>query len=303
MTQVFEEIQTMVNDQMTAPPPAPAPVQPINLFANFAAQQQAQPAPASAAPKPPKVAAPEPFDGTIERTERFISACELYFMPGQYTNRQKITFALSYMSDGRAELWACQYLKKVNDTTDWDDFTKDLRESFGDANPSATARHKIRQLYQGSRPVDEYIVDFEQWEALTEYNDKALSDEFKRGLHHALLRQIFSLPSVPSTLAEWKKWSCQFYRQYQELKVQTREGDRKDKGGKTKEKKKGHTKGQPSLAAVGGSSSTFGQQTSTPAPIEIKKEADARSVSGRKCFVCGSTEHFAKWHQKGKGKA
>jgi hypothetical protein len=61
-----------------------------------------------------KIAVPDTFDGASDRTKHFLHQCEVYFLgtPG-LTAQQCVTFALSYMSKGRALSWAEQMLEVV----------------------------------------------------------------------------------------------------------------------------------------------------------------------------------------------
>ncbi len=50
-------------------------------------------------------------------------------------------------------------------------------------------RH-LRELKQGKRPVEDYIIDFKSWAQLTNFNEIALIAQFKGGLNAPLGMKI-----------------------------------------------------------------------------------------------------------------
>jgi hypothetical protein len=62
-------------------------------------------------PKPPKVAAPNPFNGNCETLDDFLlTQCRLYLTRRQddYPDDIKILFVLSYMKEGTAAPWTTE---------------------------------------------------------------------------------------------------------------------------------------------------------------------------------------------------
>jgi hypothetical protein len=194
-------LQDQLDVQAVAAPPAPAPV------------------PAHAPEI--KIAVLDVFDGASDRTEHFLHQCEVYFLgtPG-LTAQQRITFMLSYMSKGRALSWAERTLEAVahpDHVTDWGFFKEGVRRSFSDSDRVATARLKIKEIKQGRESVDDYIVQFEEHEGFTGFDDAALVEIFKEGLSTGILSHCYGLEAVPSTLPTWKEKSRLFYHNYVEL--------------------------------------------------------------------------------------
>jgi hypothetical protein len=55
--------------------------------------------------------------------------------------------------------------------------------------------------------LNDYILDFEEQEDSTGYNDQALITLFVTGLSPQSIRQIHSMTPMPANLAEWKQLS------------------------------------------------------------------------------------------------
>ncbi len=49
--------------------------------------------------------------------------------------------------------------------------------------------------------------------------DVALGEAFKRGFELLSLQRIYALPTMPTTLVEWKEWSRKLDRQYREAQI------------------------------------------------------------------------------------
>jgi hypothetical protein len=179
--------------------------------------------PGPAAPTAPiiKVAKPEEFNGTVMKLEQFILVCELYLTTQAFTNDVKVLFTLSYIKKGNVEPWAQMKAAALTaagwHTADWDIFKNELKAAFGDMDEGATARLEIAKLKQGKGTVDEFNVKFSMYEIRSALGDVALIDLYKKALNQAILTKIYSLPTMPANLTEWKTRASQFDRQYCEL--------------------------------------------------------------------------------------
>lgn len=165
---------------------------------------------------------PETFDGTVSKSQAFLSQLALYFLAKSHemrNDKDKIIFALSYMKGGTAGPWAelkVQDLTPATASPTWDAFVVEFKAVFGDSDPAGTARHKMDQLRQGSLSADEYVAAFRELKKDTGYNDTALIDRFEKGLNSSLVDKIYSLPAMPTDLAGWIEWSTKLDRQWRQ---------------------------------------------------------------------------------------
>jgi Retrotransposon gag protein len=172
---------------------------------------------AHTAPDPPppipalptiKVAKPDEFDDTPGNVEKFLHQCNLFLATNLYNDKQKVVFGLSYMKKGNALPWAeckMEYLTSIHFLGySWAQFQIDVHDSFGDTDRAATAHMKIEDIKQRTT-VNEYIVWFKEYAALTGYNDAAKIDCLKSGLNSRILTKIYSSIPMPTTYKEWKE--------------------------------------------------------------------------------------------------
>jgi hypothetical protein len=52
-----------------------------------------------------------------------------------------------------------------------------------------------------------YIMNFEEYEFKTGYDDTALMEIFKDGMNVPLLKKIYGLQVMPTNLKGWKQWA------------------------------------------------------------------------------------------------
>jgi len=178
------------------------------------------------APKGPslKVAAPSDFDGTMSKTDDFLSQLQLFIHGKRIQDAQdRIVLALSYMKGGVAGPWAKSKVKSLDNTQQtWEDFVAEVRKTFGDPDPASTARHKLSTLKQGTHTADEYVASFREFQEMTGYNDAALVEQFKKGLKVDLFDQIFKLPQMPTDLKGWMDWAVKLDRQWRKAEQERR---------------------------------------------------------------------------------
>ncbi|TFY78863.1 hypothetical protein EWM64_g5149 [Hericium alpestre] len=75
---------------------------------------------------------------------------------------------------------------------------------FSPLDDSKDASHAIQTLQMGTRPVVDYITEFESYAPCTGYKDIALIDWFLHGLNNALQDDCQHSYLMPTMLAEWK---------------------------------------------------------------------------------------------------
>jgi hypothetical protein len=261
-----------------------------------------------------KVAKPDEFHGDPKDVDKFLYQCNLYLQLEPYTDRQKIAFAMSYMKSGSALRWAEMMMKAMQTQPlyTWRNFQTNLSKAFSDTDRHATARLEIDNVKQGSNSVDEYNIRFTEVAMLTEYDELALIEKYKRGLKEAILSKMYSLPTMPTRLNEWKQRASLFDRQYREFQQYHHSKPASSSSSSSKQKSK-RPAGSSSTATVSKPATTTLSPTPTatrstpaprtsatpaPAPCPVKQEtvdpvlAEQRKQAGL-CILCGEAGHWA----------
>lgn len=242
-----------------------------------------------------KVSKPEVYSGKPEDTEKFLHQCDLFFTTLNYSDKEKITFALSYMKEGKALSFAQVFHEDWQSQTPpyggtWTEFKQtSIRNMFGDSDRAATARLHIQDVKMGKGTAEEYIVSFQEHEILSKFGDVALVEAFKRGLNSSLLQRIYALPTMPTTLVEWKEWSRKLDRQYREAQIFQKATRPAPANNSNSSRPAAKAQNVPS------SSSSPASATTSRSPVKQEPKTDASLSIKRKgeCHICGSPDHWA----------
>jgi Retrotransposon gag protein len=120
-------------------------------------------------------------------------------------------FALFYIKGGKAQYWRNEAINKIvaghKPFKNFCDFLAKLEAQFGDPNPDATAKGKLKVMHQGAKMVDEFILEFKSEASHSNLGDVALIKYLKAGLNQSLFKSIYRLPHMPETLQEWYEWA------------------------------------------------------------------------------------------------
>ena len=256
----------------------------------------------SSKPKLPPIATPDAFDGSSDKAQSFLNSVNLYIQAREVefsTELSKVHFAISYMKEGKAKLWVDNLLNKEDSIADlfptWRRFVIDFKKQFFDTLQSETARRLIKQTYQGSGTVKDYVIAFEKHELLTGYEEISLIEAFENGLNADLLKDLYRLANPPSNLEQYKESAKQLDEQ--RLKAEARLAARglhsKKPYTPSTDKTKSVTPSQPSTSkpaveqVKSGTGIVFG---GSGQPMDL----DA-ARSQRLCFNCGKRGHIAKF--------
>ncbi|KAF8696571.1 hypothetical protein AX14_001508 [Amanita brunnescens Koide BX004] len=93
--------------------------------------------------------------------------------------------------------------------TTWVECHKEMRQYFLTTKTCAEAVKKLRELRQGDKTIEEFIIEFKGWAQLAGFDRIALIDQFKRGININLGRRIIELGMLgdgtdPTHLQKWR---------------------------------------------------------------------------------------------------
>jgi Retrotransposon gag protein len=146
----------------------------------------------------PKYAPPQLFDGMQDSTKLFIGCVVLYISgqhPEYHMAESKIRFALSYIKGGKAQFWTNEAINEIvaghKPFKNFHDFLAKLEAQFGDPDPDAMAKGKLKVMHQGMKTVDEFILEFKLEASYSNLGDVALIEYLKAGLNQFLFKSIY----------------------------------------------------------------------------------------------------------------
>ena len=178
----------------------------------------------------------------------------------------------------------------------WNEFAEETRQYFLTTKTRAEAVKKLRELKQGDKTIEEFIIEFKGWAQLAGFDRIALIDQFKRGININLGRRIIELgaPGDGTDPTHLQRW----YDQATELERQKRDSDQyygKRESFQQKKKKWNEAKKKTEAS------------TSTEKPkagiISVKvKDENVMDVDTTKtmtrpppiCYSCGKKGHIAR---------
>ena len=71
---------------------------------------------------------------------------------------------LAHLRRGVVRIYAQKKLDKLNkdnDTQDWDDFIREIKNIFSNKSKAADAKYKIKTFKQGKQNTADFIIEFE----------------------------------------------------------------------------------------------------------------------------------------------
>jgi hypothetical protein len=147
---------------------------------------------------------------------------------------------------------------------------------------------KIKDIKQRTT-VDEYIVQFEEYAALTGYNNAAKIDCLKSGLNSGILMKIYLSIPMLTTYEEWKECASHFDHLYWELQAM-------NPSSHALSKRKANPSNPSSSSSYSRTPTSSHTTTPSPAPIKVKSEAIEPIIAAQRkkdgvCIRCGSADH------------
>ena len=175
-----------------------------------------------ATPKPQelKLGQPSIFDGNPKKARAWINNTQLYLLVNKDVynhDDRKITFALSFMKEGAAELWALTeteaiFIRNPPGFGTWADFIKKFNNSFILENTKEQAIDWLTTTKVNNKlDILNYISKFKNNAALSGITDEnVLINFFSRGIPTQLMRRIYSMDIVPTTMEKWYQQTLHF---------------------------------------------------------------------------------------------
>ena len=176
----------------------------------------------TAPPKPQelKLGQPSTFDGNPKKARAWINNTQLYLLVNKDVynhDDKKIAFALSFMKEGAAGLWALTetetaFIRNPLGFGMWADFLEKFKDSFilGNTKEQAIAWLTTTKVNEKLDILD-YISKFKNNAALSGITDEnVLINFFSRGIPTQFMRRVYSMDIVPTTMEKWYQQTLHF---------------------------------------------------------------------------------------------
>ena len=164
-------------------------------------------------PQELKLGQPPTFDGTPEKARGWFNNVQLYLLVNKdiyNDDDRKIAYALSFMREGSAALWALTETEaalKRNPPNfgTWQSFLDKFSASFILENTKDQAIAWMTTTKVDKKtPLIDYISQFKNNATLSEINNQdVLINFYSRGIPSFLMKKIYGMDTVPDTIDKW----------------------------------------------------------------------------------------------------
>ena len=180
------------------------------------------------------------FSGKRETLKKFLETIGLHLILNRVKDDEdKIAFTLTYLEGGDADSRRAAFLKKSVTAQGelnfgrWNDFLRDLRDSFKPYDKEGDALDEIIRMRQGNTSIEDHVVKFKILLAdsrVTEDSPAAL-DYFQKSIRVPLLKKILDRDNVPETLPEWYKKALKVDNDYHKVQwIIKKDAPKKEEG-------------------------------------------------------------------------
>ena len=237
-------------------------------------------------PQELKLGQPPAFDGTPEKARGWFNNVQLYLLVNKETyndDDRKIAYALSFMREGSAALWSLTETEaalKRNPPNfgTWQDFLNKFSASFILENTKDQAIAWMTTARVDKKtPLMDYISQFKNNAALSEIsNEDVLINFYSRGIPSFLIKKIYGMDTVPTTIEKWYQATLRFQHVWEKTQEIAK--------GKTNpfyqnHRNNEHKKKDPDAMDVDA--------------VRLSEQERKKYFEERRCYRCGKQGHIA----------
>ena len=157
--------------------------------------------------KKARIPKPHNYDGERSKLPTFCQEAETYIvdqgLDHDSDTEKVINIIAGYLTGNAATWYTIAYHTPSEIENKWEsreEFWKEIKARFGEADPSFAARTRLSKLKQGGKSVQSYSSSFNELATLTGYNDQALVNEYFKGLNTDILQGIFRRDEISTKL-------------------------------------------------------------------------------------------------------
>uniref|UniRef100_A0A3Q3AU88 ribonuclease H n=1 Tax=Kryptolebias marmoratus TaxID=37003 RepID=A0A3Q3AU88_KRYMA len=233
----------------------------------------------------PRLLPPEAFGGESSQCRPFLTQCEIHFelQPSSFpSERARVAFVISLLT-GKAKIWgAAEWQQNSPNCYDYNSFVQEFFRVFDPSPPEREAARGLWRIKQGTRRVNEYIIDFHALAAKSGWNGEALCDAFYQGLNERIKDEL-ATRDPPRGLAELESLASRIDQRLCER--------RQERGTEQPNRTLTNPPRCPSSFSAPGRSPSPPQEPMQIGRSRLSTSERERRMRNGLCFYCGSEEH------------
>ena len=155
--------------------------------------------------KEPKIALPAKFDGTRSQFRGFLNQVHLVIQmhPTRYPTNASRVGLIGTLLSGTTLAWFAPLLEKESSLLgNFEEPIMDFKAYFRDINSVGTTINKLLRLRQGDHLALAYAVDFRLLACDIPWDEQALMEQFRFGLHNDVKDLLLTFPEEPKSLTK-----------------------------------------------------------------------------------------------------
>ena len=242
---------------------------------------------AATKPQELKLGQPATFEGDPTKARGWFNNAQLYLLVNKdiyNDDDRKIAFTLSFMKEGSATLWAlteteAAFKRNPPSFGTWSDFLNRFSTLFILENTKDQAiAWMMTTKVDKKTPLLEYISQFKNNAALSEINNEdILINFFSRGIPPALMRRIYGMDTVPTTIDKWYQQTLRFQHVWEKTNEIAKGRPPPFQNG---QQNNGHKKCDPNVMDIDA--------------VQLSEQEREKCFRNNLCYKCKKPGHVAK---------
>ena len=94
----------------------------------------------------------------------------------------------------------------------------DIKKEFEGGDKEVLKVAELRRLEQGGKMMEEFVQEFRRAVRESEYEERLLIEEFKRGMNGMIRRKLMEAERLPTSIEQWYEYATNLDRHWRESK-------------------------------------------------------------------------------------
>ena len=129
---------------------------------------------------------------------------------------------MSYVQGGLADVWKENVLEDLKgEILEYEivgESFVDIKKEFEGGDKEVLKVAELRRLEQGEKMMEEFVQEFRRAVRESEYEERLLIEEFKRGMNGMIRRKLMEAERLPTSIEQWYEYATNLDRHWRESK-------------------------------------------------------------------------------------